>query len=80
MTLPEIEAMQATLVEAAKRKRAEQEGPPDQDTSVAFLQNRDDGAFKPVGPLEDIVPVEGEEELAEFDEDEERWWELGEEG
>lgn len=77
MTLPEIEAMQAMLVDAAKRKRAEEEGPADQDPSVAFLANKDDGAFKPVGPLEDIVPVGSEEELAEFDEDEERWWELG---
>lgn len=78
MTLPEIEAMQAMLVEAAKRKRAEEEGPADQDPSVAFLANKDDGAFKAVGPLEDIVPVVGEEELAEFDEGEERWWTLSE--
>jgi hypothetical protein len=77
MTLPAIEAMQAMLVEAAARKRAEEEGPADQDPSVAFLQNRDDGVFKPVGPLEDIVPAASEEELAEFDEDEERWSDLG---
>lgn len=35
--------------------------------------------FKPVGPLEDIDPVVTEEDReAEFDEEEERWWELGE--
>ena len=79
MTLPEIEAMQAMLVEAAQRKRAEEDGPPEHMTGVAFLQNRDEDVFKPVGPLEDIEPVATEEDReAEFDEDEERWWALSE--
>ena len=77
MSLPEIEAMQAMLLDAATRKRAEEDGPPDQMTGVAFIQNSDEDAFKPLGPLEDIDPVVLEEDReAEFDEDEDRWWEL----
>lgn len=61
----------------ATRKRAEENGPPDQMTGVAFLQNSDDDVFKAVGPLEDIEPVVFEEDReAEFDEDEVRWWDL----
>jgi hypothetical protein len=90
MTLPEIEAMQAMLTDLATRKRAEESGPPDQMAGVAFLQNGGVGAegedghrppdvFKPLGPLEDIEPVVFEEDReAEFDEEEVRWWELGE--
>ena len=77
MSLPEIEAMQAMLLDAATRKRAEEEGPPDQMTGVAFIQNSDDGEFKPLGPLEDIEPVVTEEDREdEFDADEDRWWDL----
>ena len=77
MTLREIEAMQAMLVEAAQRKRAEEDGPPEHATGVAFLQNTDENVFKPVGPLEDIYPVVLEEDREpEFDEDEDRWWDL----
>lgn len=78
MTLPEIEAMQAALAQAAAHHRAMLEGPPDQDTSLAFIENGD-GEFKPVGPLEDIYPVTTEEDReTEFDEDEDRWWDLSE--
>ena len=76
MTLPEIEAMQAMLAETAARKRAEEDGPPDQDASVAFIENRD-GEFKALGPLEDIQPVVTEEDReTEFDAEEDRWWNL----
>lgn len=79
MTLPEIEAMQAMLLDLATRKRAEEAGPPDQMTGIAFLQNSDEDVFKPLGPLEDIHPVATEEDReAEFDEDEVRWWNLSE--
>ena len=79
MTLPEIEAMQAMLAGAAQRKRAEEDGPAEQMTGVDFLQNGDEDAFKPVGPLEDLEPVLFEEDReAEFDEDEVRWWDLSE--
>ena len=77
LSLPEIEAMQAMLLDAAARHRAEGDGPADQDTSVAFIQNPDEDAFKPLGPLEDIYPVVLEEDReAEFDAEEDRWWEL----
>lgn len=53
--------------------------PAEHMTGVAFLQNRDEDVFKPLSPLEDIEPVVFEEDReAEFDEDEVRWWELGE--
>ncbi len=38
MTLPEIEAMQAMLSEAAARHRAEMDGPPEGDVETAFFQ------------------------------------------
>ena len=78
MSLPQIEAMQAMLLDLAQRKRAEEDGPADQDTGVAFVQNPDEDTIKPLGPLEDIYPVVFEEDReAEFDEEEVRWWELG---
>jgi hypothetical protein len=78
MTLPEIEAMQAMLVQVAERKRAEQDGPAEHMTGVAFLAVSEEDTFKAVGPLEDIEPVVTEEDReAEFDEEEDRWWELG---
>jgi hypothetical protein len=79
LTLPEIEAMQAMLVEAAIRKRAEQEGPADHDTGVNFIALREEDEFKALGPLEDIEPVVLEEDREpEFDEEEVRWWDLSE--
>ena len=65
-------------MDAAFRKRAEEEGPPEHQTGVAFLQNSDENVFKPLGPLEDIQPVVIEEDReAEFDEEEAKWWDLG---
>ena len=76
MTLPEIEAMQATLAEAAARRRAEEQGPPEHDPALAFIDNPD-GTFKAVGPLEELYPLaDGEEAEVEFDAEEDRWWEL----
>lgn len=80
LTLPEIEAMQAALVEEAARKRADEEaGRVENMTGVAFIQNRDEDAFKALGTLEDIEPVVFEEDReAEFDAEEDRWWDLSE--
>lgn len=76
LTLPEIEAMQAMLAQAAAHHRAMLNGPPEYDTTLAFLENRD-GEFKPVGPLEDIHSLVTEENREpEFDEEEDRWWAL----
>ncbi len=70
MTLPEIEAMQAMLAQAAARHRAEMDGPPEADLQTEFfpLASSD---FKAVGELEDIV--ETGEELEEFDPEEDDW-------
>ncbi|MBL8656853.1 MAG: hypothetical protein JNJ92_05760 [Altererythrobacter sp.] len=77
MTLPEIEAMQAMLLEAAQRKRAEEDGPAEHQTGVEFIAVREEDAFKALGPLEDIEPVVTEEDReAEFDEEKVRWWDL----
>ena len=76
MTLPEIEAMQEMLAEAAARRRAEAEGPPDHDPGPDFVQSHD-GAFKAVGPLEDLYPLEAvEDELEDWDEEEDHWRDL----
>ena len=78
MTLEEVEAMQAQLSAIAARKRAEMDGPADQDADAAFVAVKD-GAWKTAGELEDLYPVVTEEDReAEFDEDEDRWWELSE--
>jgi hypothetical protein len=77
LTLPEIAAMQAQLAEIAARHRAELDGPPEHVRDVAFIANQS-GDFKPIGPLEDIEPLDdAEDHEPEFDEDEDRWWELG---
>jgi hypothetical protein len=70
MTLPEIEAMQAMLAQAAARHRAEMDGPPEGDMHTEFfpLASSD---FKAVGELEDII--ESEDELEEFDPEEDDW-------
>jgi hypothetical protein len=75
MTLPEIEAMQAMLAQAAARHRAEMDGPPESDHETAFFDLRS-GDFKAVGELEDIVG--GEDPLEEFDPEEDDWRGLGE--
>ena len=71
MTLPEIEAMQAMLTQAAARHRAEMDGPPEGDVETEFFRVGEDKDFKAVGELEDIVGVE--DELEEFDPEEDDW-------
>jgi hypothetical protein len=71
LSLPEIEAMQAMLTQAAARHRAEMEGPPEGDTQTDFFKLGEDKDFKAVGELEDIVGVE--DELEEFDPEEDDW-------
>jgi hypothetical protein len=71
MTLPEIEAMQATLAELAARHRAEEDGPPEGDMESKFFQLGNDTDFKAVGELEDIV--ETEDELEDYDPEEDDW-------
>ena len=75
MTLPEIEAMQAMLTQAAARHRAEMDGPPEADMQSEFfpLASSD---FKAVGDLEDVI--ETGEELEEFDPEEDDWRGLSE--
>jgi len=70
MTLPEIEAMQAMLAQAAARHRAEEDGPPEGDLQTEFfpLASSD---FKAVGELEDTIGRE--EPLEEFDPEEDDW-------
>ncbi|MGX7952400.1 hypothetical protein ACWPM1_07500 [Tsuneonella sp. HG249] len=75
MTLPEIEAMQATLAELAARHRAEEDGPPEANLETEFFQLGADKNFKAVGELEDIFPAE--DELEEFDPEEDDWKSLG---
>ena len=76
MSLEEVEAMQAQLSAIAARKRAEMDGPADQDADTAFALVQD-GEWKTAGELEDLYPVVAEEDReAEFDEDEDRWWEV----
>ena len=75
MSLAEIEAMQAQLAEIARRKRAEEDGPPDDDADTAFVQlNSSD--WKAAGELEDVDEVE--DELEPWNEDEDHWKDLGE--
>jgi hypothetical protein len=75
MTLPEIEAMQAMLTQAAARHRAEMDGPPEGDVESEFFQLGPDKDFKAVGELEDVI--ETGEELEEFDPEEDDWRGLG---
>jgi hypothetical protein len=72
MSLEAIEAMQAQLATLAARKRAEEDGPPEHLTDVAFLENKD-GTFKPVGPLEDVHPVVLEEDREAWRPEEDGW-------
>lgn len=71
MTLPEVEAMQATLAELAARHRAEIEGPAEGDVETPLFQLGADKDFKALGELEDIV--ETEDELEEYDPEEDDW-------
>jgi hypothetical protein len=74
MTLPEIEAMQAMLAQAAARHRAEMDGPPEGDVETEFFEVRNSD-FKAVGELEDIVG--SGEALEEYDPEEDDWRALG---
>lgn len=76
MTLPEIEAMQEMLAEAAKRARAEEDGPPDHNPDPDFVELRSSD-WKAAGELEDMVEVE--DELEQFAPDEDHWRDLDEE-
>ena len=74
MTLSEIEAMQTMLAETARRKRAEEDGPPDHDTDPAFVQLTSSD-WKEAGTLEGLEQVE--DELEQWNEDEDHWRDLG---
>lgn len=73
MSLPEIEAMQAMLGEAAARRRAESDGPPDHNLAPAYIDLRS-SEWKEVGELEGIFEVE--DELEPFKPDEDHWRDL----
>jgi hypothetical protein len=77
LSLPEIEAMQAMLTQAAARHRAEMEGPPEGDSQTDFFKLGEDKDFKAVGDLEDVI--ETGDELEPFDPEEDDWRELDEE-
>lgn len=72
MTLPEIEAMQAMLAEAAARHRAEEDSNPETDVNVDVdfvqLQSSD---FKPCGEVEDLSGRD--EPLGRFNPEEDDW-------
>lgn len=70
MTLPQIEAMQAMLAEAAARHRAEMDGPPEGDLESEFFDLRS-GDFKAAGELEGLAAAE--DELEPFDPEEDDW-------
>ena len=73
MSLAEIEAMQTQLAEIARRKRDEEDGPPDHaiDTPFPQLTSSD---WKAAGELEDLIEVE--DELEQWNEDEDHWRDL----
>jgi hypothetical protein len=77
LSLPEIEAIQAMLTQAAARHRAETEGPPEGDTQTDFFKLGDNKDFKAVGDLEDVI--ETGDELEPFDPEEDDWRGLDEE-
>ena len=76
LTLPEIEAMQRMLAEAAARHRAEMDGPPDHNLVIDFHELRSSD-WKAAGELEDLI--EAEDELEEFNPDEDHWRDLDQE-
>jgi hypothetical protein len=77
LSLPEIEAMQAMLAQAAARHRAEIDGPPEDNTQTDFFTLGEDKDFKAVGELEDLI--ETGEELEPFDPEEDDWRSLEDE-
>ena len=74
MSLAEIEAMQTQLAEIARRKRDEEDGPPDHAIDTPFTQLTSSD-WKAAGELEDLIEVE--DELEQWNEDEDHWRDLG---
>lgn len=74
MTLPQIEAMQAMLTEAAARHRAEEEGPPEGNHEVDFFELRSSD-FKACGEIEDLTGAD--EPLERFNPEEDDWRSIG---
>ncbi|MBX7489021.1 hypothetical protein K3177_10905 [Qipengyuania sp. GH25] len=70
MSLAEIEAMQTQLAEIARRKRDEDDGPPDHAIDTPFTQLTSSD-WKAAGDLEDLIEVE--DELEQWNEDEDHW-------
>ena len=70
MSLAEIEAMQTQLAEIARRKRDEEDGPPDHAIDTPFTQLTSSD-WKAAGELEDLIEVE--DELEQWNEDEDHW-------
>lgn len=58
LSLPEIEAMQRMLAEAAARHRAEQDGPPDANPGPDFIQLREGKDWAEYGELEGLFAEE----------------------
>jgi hypothetical protein len=71
MTLEEIEAMQTMLAEAAARRRAEEDGPPDENLDADFFALGPDKDWKAAGELENLCGKE--DELEPFNPDEDDW-------
>ena len=70
MSLAEIEAMQTQLAEIARRKRDEEDGPPDHAIDTPFTQLTSSD-WKAAGELEDLIEVE--DELEQWNEEEDHW-------
>ena len=70
MSLAEIEAMQTQLAEIARRKRDEDDGPPDHAIDTPFTQLTSSD-WKAAGELEDLIEVE--DELEQWNEEEDHW-------
>ncbi len=82
LTLPEIEAMQRMLTEAAARHRAEQAGPADANPAPDFIQLSPNKDWAEMGELEGVFAQEDDLEpfLPDGAEDDWRDLGLGEEG
>lgn len=74
LSLPEIEAMQRMLAEAAARHRAETDGPADANPGPDYFMLPPGKDWKPIGELEDAFAVA--DELEPFNPDEDDWREL----
>ncbi len=82
LSLPEIEAMQRMLTEAAARHRAEMDGPADANPGPDFIQLSANKDWAEYGELEGVFAEEDDLEpfLPEGAEDDWRDLGLGEEG